>query len=189
MTVVIGKGETRVDEMTVARLFDELQQRGVMFVFGLASAEVAVVEDTYGFHFPPDLKAFLQYALPVAPGFPNWRDGPEADLRAKIDWPLDGMLFDIAHNAFWLDEWGRRPNQLEDGCVIARREVARAPVLIPVYGHRYLPAEPYLPGNPVLSVYQTDIIVYGNDLAAYFRHEFGINQPICTPTRPRTIRF
>lgn len=37
--------------------------------------------------------------------------------------------------------------------------------------HRYLPAEPCEAGNPVLSVHQTDIIVYGHDLRAYLRNE------------------
>jgi hypothetical protein len=45
--------------------------------------------------------------------------------------------------------------------------------MIPVYGHRYLPAGRATYGHPVLSIYQTDIIVYGTDLADYINHEFG----------------
>jgi hypothetical protein len=56
---------------------------------------------------------------------------------------------------------------------IARAKVAEAPRLIPVAGHRYMPAEPELTGNPVFSVYQTDIIYYGDDLATYLRCEFN----------------
>lgn len=48
------------------------------------------------------------------------------------------------------------------------------PRLIPVYGHRYLPAFPSEAGNPVYSVYQTDIICYGNDLLTYLCREFKI---------------
>jgi hypothetical protein len=47
------------------------------------------------------------------------------------------------------------------------------PRLVPVFSHRYLPAEPHLSGNPVLSVYQTDIIYYGSNLKRYIAHEFG----------------
>ncbi|EFL33628.1 predicted protein [Streptomyces viridochromogenes DSM 40736] len=34
-------------------------------------------------------------------------------------------------------------------------------------------------GTPVLSMYQTDIICYGTDLADHFHHEFG--RPVPTP--------
>ena len=44
--------------------------------------------------------------------------------------------------------------------------------MIPVYSHRYLPAGRGSYGHPVLSMYQTDIIVYGTDLANYIDHEF-----------------
>ncbi|WP_204296787.1 hypothetical protein [Actinoplanes campanulatus] len=47
------------------------------------------------------------------------------------------------------------------------------PTLVPVYGHRYLPAGAGGHGHPVLSVYQTDIIYYGVDLLDYLHREFG----------------
>ena len=45
-------------------------------------------------------------------------------------------------------------------------------------------------GYPVLSVYQTDIIVYGSDLRDYLRREFA-SGPITTapPDGPRYISF
>ena len=45
--------------------------------------------------------------------------------------------------------------------------------MIPVYAHRYLPAGRGTYGHPVLSIYQTDIIIYGTDLADYIDREFG----------------
>jgi hypothetical protein len=42
-----------------------------------------------------------------------------------------------------------------------------------VFGHRYLLAEPCQAGNPVLSIYQSDIIVYSGNLHDYFLMEFG----------------
>lgn len=45
--------------------------------------------------------------------------------------------------------------------------------MIPIYGHRYLPAGRGTHGHPVLSIYQTDIIVYGTDLADYINNDFG----------------
>ena len=36
-----------------------------------------------------------------------------------------------------------------------------------------MPDRPHLNGNPVLSVYQTDIVYYGFDLDDYLRHELA----------------
>lgn len=44
---------------------------------------------------------------------------------------------------------------------------------IVVIEHRYLLASPCEAGNPVLSIYQSDIIIYGVDLHDYFLTEFG----------------
>jgi hypothetical protein len=60
---------------------------------------------------------------------------------------------------------------------MTRQHYPHYPTLIPIYAHRYLPAQPVLAGNPVFSVYQTDIMHYGNDLASYFAHEFGFTLP------------
>ena len=51
--------------------------------------------------------------------------------------------------------------------------VAGAPRLIPVYAHRYLLIEPCVSGNPVLSIWQDDIIVYGQNLRNHFLAEFA----------------
>jgi hypothetical protein len=45
--------------------------------------------------------------------------------------------------------------------------------MVPLYGHRYLPAGRGSWGRAVLSMWGTDIIYYGNDLADYIAREFG----------------
>jgi hypothetical protein len=58
--------------------------------------------------------------------------------------------------------------------------------------HRYIPEEPHERGNPVLSVYQSDIIYYGADLDDYFRREldFALDPQGARPLTPkRRIRF
>ena len=95
----------------------------------------------------------------------------ESDSRL-LAWPLEGMLFDIEHNDFWLPEWGERPADEGARHEIAAAAVRAAPPLIPLYSHRYLPADPHEAGNPVLSVYQTDIIYYGANLEHYLANEF-----------------
>ena len=99
------------------------------------------------------------------------------------------MLFDVEHNEFWLNEWGSKPEILADAMGAASAHVLAAPKLIPVYSHRMMPDEPHLPGNPVLSVHQTDIICYGFNLADYFRHEFGLPGREKWPEALRPIRF
>ena len=82
------------------------------------------------------------------------------------------MEFDIEHNAFWMPEWGEKPENLAAAFEIARRAVSKAPFLIPICSHRYLPASPLERGNPIFSVHQTDIIYYGADLLDYLQNEF-----------------
>ncbi len=61
--------------------------------------------------------------------------------------------------------------------------------MIPVFSHRYLPDDPNEAGNPVFSVYQTDIIYYGADLLDYFENEFAQPRPAWRTITPRLIRF
>lgn len=161
----------------------------VEFAAGLTDAEVATAEARFGFRFPPDLREFLQTALPRGPRFPNWRSGNEAALRDWLDLPRQGVLFDVEHNGFWLDEWGPRPGSVEKALRMAGELVAAAPRLIPVFSHRMIPDEPHEAGNPVFSVHQTDIIHYGFDLADYLRHEFGLPGREPWPERVRPIRY
>src|SRR5262249_15149234 len=123
----------------------------------------------------------------------DWRSGDEAQLQDWLDLPRRGVVFDVEHNEFWLEEWGLRPETLAAAQRVAEQLVAAAPRLVPVYMHRMMPAEPHLPGNPVFSVHQTDIIVYGADLEDYLAHEFemteGEQEEWTVPTGTRPIRF
>jgi hypothetical protein len=87
------------------------------------------------------------------------------------------------------EEWGTCPTEMERAKAGARTKVAEAPRLIPIFSHRYMPSEPNTSGNPVFSVYQTDIIHYGADLVSYLEAEFlggALPQEIATV---RPIRF
>lgn len=161
----------------------------VKFEAGLSDDEVVRVECQFGFQFPPDLRVFLQTALPQGPRFPDWRAGDAAVLRKWLDEPRQGVLFDIEYNGFWLEEWGPRPGRLDLAVQLFEEIVATAPRLIPIYGHRMIPDEPHLDRNPVFSVHQTDIIYYGFDLADYLRHEFDLPGRAPWPQQIRPIRF
>lgn len=150
---------------------------------GLSDDEFARVEETFGFRFADDHRAFLAAGLPVnspAAGsqpWPDWRHHDHDELRSRLGRPADGVLFDVENNHFWAEAWGNRPDRVDQAIEIARRELARAPVMVPVYGHRYLPAGAGTYGHPVLSVWQTDIIYYGLDLADYIDREFAAAGP------------
>jgi hypothetical protein len=159
--------------MDLAFCKERLTAAGVLFDAGLTAAEFTAIEREYGFRFPPDLREFLSYALPVSKGWVDWRRASRAQIMDRLGWPLHSMCFDIEHNVFWLDSWGEKPAELSDAFSIARAAVAAAPRLIPIYSHRYLPESPCEAGNPVFSVYQTDIIYYGLDLFDYLQNEFS----------------
>jgi hypothetical protein len=162
---------------------------GLKFDPGLTDLEVEATEEKFNFRFPPDLRAFLQTALPAGKSFPNWRSGDETEIQERLSQPLDGCLFDVEHNDFWLTEWGLRPELLADAFKIATEMIAEAPKLIPIYSHRFIPEEPHESGNPIFSVHQMDIIYYGFDLDDYLRHEFDLPDRKKWPAKVRSIAF
>lgn len=170
--------------------------KGIQFENGLSNEEIKAVEESFAVSFPPDLQCFLQYALPVSPRFVNWRKGLNSDeekesIISRINWPLDGLLFDIHNDSFWREQWGRKPEntlEMEEIATIAYRD---APKLIPIYAHRFIPSSPNEEGNPIFSVHQTDIIHYGYDLISYFANEFFLILPedIILAQEPKFIPF
>ena len=146
---------------------------------GLTDAEFVTIERRFGLQFADDHRAFLAAGLPVSPGhgeagwgWPNWRQLDSPTLQKQVDWPLATALDDIQHGE-WPPEWGKRPHDLVRRTAKAERLLAEIPRMIPVYGHRYLPAGHGSAGHPVLSIHRlTDTIVYGHDLAHYIDQEF-----------------
>jgi hypothetical protein len=167
-----------------------LHSAGVVLEPGLAEPELAAAERTCEAPFPSDLRELLAVALPSGRGFPDWREPESEMIQRALAWPFEGIAFDIEHSDFWWGSWGKRPPALVDAVAVARRQVTAAPRLIPIYMHRYLPALPATAGNPVLSVYQTDVIYYASDLRAYIAREFGSGgNDISATAAPRSVPF
>ncbi|GHE43524.1 hypothetical protein GCM10018785_11340 [Streptomyces longispororuber] len=140
---------------------------------GLGERELDAVEARFGFTFSADHRVFLAAGLPHGSRhWPDWRNGDPQDLAGRLSQPIEGVLFDVEHNNFWHPSWPPRPPETSHALQVARSRLATAPKLVPVYSHRYLPGTAGESGHPVLSVHQTDIIIYGNHLADYLRHEF-----------------
>lgn len=146
-----------------------LRQSGLYLGPGYTAKQLAAIEARYGFGFNRDHAAVLRQVTPE--GWTDWL-GDEQHVRKMLSWPVEGLLFDVEVNGVWFSEWGERPKATSQALELVRQRLARVPRLVPIYRHRYIPAAPEPTGAPVLSVYQTDIIYYGTDLADYCAHEF-----------------
>ncbi len=166
-------------------------QRGTRWLDGLSDIQIDEIERRWSVRFPPDYRRFLRRLHSVdrprtgayyaddsrmapreRPSFYNWLTDTDA-LHDRFEWPIEGIQFDVEYGDLWPESWGAKPTTLEERQARVREVVGAAPKLIPVFSHRYLLAEPCQAGNPVLSVHQSDIIVYGADLRDYFLAEFS----------------
>jgi hypothetical protein len=153
---------------------ERLARLGVVTIGpGLRDDELSQVEFRFGVEFADDHRAFLSAGLPLGERWPDWRTGDAEQLLRRLRQPVEGVLFDVAKNEFWYAPWGPRPDNPAEALELAGRRLSDVPALIPVYGHRCLPSGHGTFGYPVLSVMQTDIIVYGSDLLDYMVREFA----------------
>jgi hypothetical protein len=139
----------------------------------LTDTEITCLQETFVFEFADDHRAFLAAGLPRGERWPDWRHGTAEQLRDALTSPVIGVLFDVEHNAFWDRNWGECPADARARSRLARNKLAQVPQMVPIYGHRYLPAGRGTSGHPVLSIHQTDVICYGTDLVDYVYQEFG----------------
>jgi hypothetical protein len=147
---------------------------------GYSQAELNRAQERFALTFPPDLVALLRERRPKRGH--DWND--EAAIRSMLAWPFEGLLFDVENDALWWPEWGQRPAEADARAEVLRSVVARAPNLIPLFAHRYLPESPSESGNPVFSVYQSDVVYYGSNLDNYFVREFeDLQAPLELPIK------
>ncbi len=157
--------------------------KDAVWVKGYTRAELDHAQDKFDLRFPPDLIDVYLERRP-ARGW-DWRTD-ERKIRDMLAWPYEGLLFDLEHAGLWWPEWGERPDKAEDRAEVLRIAVGKASKLVPIYGHRFIPSEPQKAGNPVFSVYQSDIY-YGANLDDYWEHEFYGRKELGSPIR--RIRF
>jgi hypothetical protein len=110
--------------------------------------------------------------LEEGPSFYDWIYGADS-IRSAQERVVDGLTFDVEESNLWPESWGPKSETAEKREQRVRELVATAPILIPIFEHRFLLAEPCVAGNPILSIMQSDIIVYGANLHDYFLIEFG----------------
>ena len=168
---------------------DRLRRSGHTLAAGLTDREFDRVQEQFGFEFCPDHRAFLSHALPTGEHWTDWRGGDHDTLVARLAWPTDGVVYDVVNSDFWPASWGTRPADDATAEAIARAAMAKLPTLIPIYSHRYLPAAPAPWDSPVFSVYQTDVVYYGDNLLDYVAHEFHAPPRHQTPDSRPHISF
>jgi hypothetical protein len=173
-----------------------LASSGATITPGLTDEELAQVESCYGFHFAPDHRLMLSIGLPLESSpdpadrtrWPDWRNGDETALRKLVAMPVDGVLSHVEGRDFWWPEWGDRPAEPSAAVELARPRLTELPPLVPVHAYRFISSMPQLPGNPVFSIYGTDVIHIARDLLDYLRRELVDGHP-GLPDSVRHIEF
>lgn len=160
---------------------------------GLKDHEIDAIEAKYAIRFTPEHRLFLsilhtidrkekiEYTetfdedAPVLieerPFFYNWLTDEEA-IRESMHWPFRTIWEDVTGpNRVWLRSWGARPADEAEQRRIFTEWYHKAPALLPIKGHRFIISDVNLNTRPILSVWGSDIIVYGWDLRGYLLRE------------------
>lgn len=148
---------------------------------GYSQSELEAIQDKWRLRFPPDLVELMRERRPLRSGGFDWLTMPAEEIKRALYWPFEGLLFDVQQNDVWWPEWGPMPKSAAEQAARLSEVFATAPKLIPLFGHRYLPETPKERGNPVFSVYQSDVIYYGADLADWLAREDGRRDPMRPP--------
>ena len=77
----------------------------------------------------------------------------------------------IAWNTIWSKSWGPRPSHPKKALRVARNALKRAPHLIPIFNHCYIPCNPSLARNPIFFMDENWIFCCGLDLSDFFERE------------------
>lgn len=151
-----------------------LKEKEIELESGLSFDEIEQIEKIYDIVFPESLRKFIMTVLPISKGFYNWRnmDGRNIEyIKQRIYEPAK-YICDTPEEIYWCDDWGKKPRDEEYLKEVVRKKLSKAPRLLPIYIHRYMPM--ILENNPpIISVHGVDVIYYGKDIEDYFKVEFG----------------
>jgi hypothetical protein len=158
---------------------------------GLEEEEIDAIEDKYQIKFTQEHRAFLNILHTIdrkepiecyddnselyyieKSFFHNWKTDDE-ELNYCFNWPSETILTDVLGvNKIWLKSWGKvRPKSDVTKKEIFSNWLKQAPKLIPIFGHRFVVSTPSDCDNPILSVYGSDVIVYGWNMRHYLLSE------------------
>ncbi len=151
-----------------------LSTNNVLFDKGLTISEISEIQKIYDISFPESLQSFLMAALPISASFYNWRNKENTNvkyIKSMMNQPVK-YIENMPEVIYWCDQWGKEPKSKEEFNAEVRNRLRRAPALIPVFSHRYMPSikekDP-----PIISIHGGDIIYMGENLEDYLEVEFG----------------
>lgn len=154
-------------------LVNMMLEKGIRFEAGYKE-ELNRIEEVYKIHMPEELKSFFMEVFPVSDGFYNWKDFNN-DNVTKINMALNRPSVDLKEcieEVDWCESWGMEPEDHLSREKEILHKLEKAPMLIPLYNHRYIGSQ-YEYGNPIFSVWGSDIIYYGENLEMYLYMESG----------------
>lgn len=160
---------------------------------GLTDEEISNIELKYSIAFAPEHKDFLRILHTIdryekieytetfdedaeilveeMPFFYNWQND-DKEITERLIWPYKTILEDVVgRNQVWLESWGKKPVSDIEKEKIFSDWFVKTPKLIPIKSHRFIISETNLKFRPVLSLYGSDIIVYGWDFRSYILNE------------------
>jgi hypothetical protein len=162
---------------------------------GMKIGQINAVENTYGITFPTSLADFYSCGVPMpkAPlsDFPDWNNlDPQniSDIKKRISAPIDNLRYAVKKD-FWINAWGERPENDKDALAIFDSLAEKAPKLIPIYSHRYIPLIEGVDDPPIISAAGRDIIYYGCNLSDYMNREFVSTKTPIDPDKIISIPF
>jgi hypothetical protein len=159
---------------------------------GYSQSEIEDIQNRWNLRFPPDLVDLMRQRRPLLGDGFDWLKATPEEIQRKLDWPYEGFLFDVRYNDLWWPEWGPKPISGAEQAATLSEVIAKAPKLIPLDSHRYLPEMPFESGNPVFSVWQSDVVYYGENLADWIVCEekrWGAGRPVDPENPAKEIPF
>lgn len=151
--------------------FELMQCSGIKLSAGLSAQEFEKIWNVYGICFPVSLKRLFSQGVPIGNNFYNWHDFSNENIQ-KIKMAIIRpklYIFNHIDELEWLDSrsFSNATAKREE----SKMQLDKAPMLIPLYGHRYLPMIDAL-DPPVISVHGFDIVYYGKNINDWIRNEF-----------------
>ncbi len=140
-------------------------------------------------------------------GFLDWRT-QQGQIVTATDTVANGIWWDIEVNSessavavaaireerdevgpptFWPSSWGDCPPSTNRRRERLVRLLDAAPRVIPLIGNRYLLNLGDEVGNPVLSIHQTEVLLWADSLREFFLRDLAVVLPAASyPQRPAT---
>lgn len=158
---------------------------------GYSQIELDDVQAKWDLRFPPDLIELLRECRPLVDHQEcfDWVTAEPKLIKFWLDWPFEGYWRTVQRAGAWWPEWGERPRKFGEQREKLRGIFANAPTLIPLLGHRFIPDEPSETGNPVFSVFHSDIVYYGANLLDWLARECWTGGPASPWPPVKEIRF